>query len=141
MCATLAAMATWADVSTVCCALPEVEESASGGIRQWRVRGKAFVFERPLRRADLRELGDAAPSGDVLAAYVPDEGAKTALLADEPDVYFTTSHFDGYPVVLCRLERLDEQGLLELATEAWACRAPRRLVARTPLPGRDGGEA
>jgi len=134
-------MASWADVTRICTGLPEVEEATSGGgARQWRVRGKAFVFERPLRRGDLRELGDAAPSGNVLAAYVPDEGAKSALVSDEPDVYFTTSHFDGYPVVLCRLERLGQQALLELAGEAWACRAPRRLVARTPLPGDGGGK-
>src|SRR3712207_763062 len=110
-------MAGWGDVARICGSFPEVEQTSSSGTRRWHVRGRAFVFERPLRRADLRELGDAAPSGDVLAAYVPDEGAKIALVADEPDVYFTTSHFDGYPVVLCRLERLDEQALVELATE------------------------
>ena len=69
----------------------------------------------------------------MLAAHVPDEGAKTALIAEEPDVYFTTSHFDGYPAILCRLDRLDRQSLTELAAEAWACRAPRRLVAEHPL--------
>jgi hypothetical protein len=66
---------------------------------------------------------------------VPDEGAKRALIADEPDVYFTTSHFDGYPAVLARLDALDEAALTELAGEAWACRAPRRLVAERD----DGG--
>ena len=84
---------------------------------------------RPLRPRDLAELGDAAPTGPVVAAYVPDEGAKQALIAEEPDVYFTTSHFDGYPAVLCRLDRLDVPALTELAGEAWACRAPRRLVS------------
>jgi hypothetical protein len=66
----------------------------------------------------------------VVAAYVPDEGAKLALVAAEPDVYFTTSHFDGYPAVLCRLEELDQQALTELVTEAWVCRAPKRLAAQ-----------
>jgi hypothetical protein len=65
---------------------------------------------------------------------VPDEGAKTALVADEPDVYFTTHHFDGYPAVLCRLDELDDRSLTELVTEAWACRAPKRLVAETLGP-------
>ena len=127
-------MATWDDVARTCLALPEAEETTSGhGGRQWRVRGKAFVWERPLRRKDLAELGDAAPDGPALAAHVPDEGAKAALVADEPDVYFTTTHFDGYPIVLCHVDRLDRQALTELATEAWACRAPRRLVAEHPL--------
>jgi hypothetical protein len=88
-----------------------------------------FVWERPLRRKDLDELGSAAPTGPVLGARVPDEGAKRALVAEEPDVYFTTAHFDGYPAVLCRLDHLDEQALVELAEEAWACRAPKRLLA------------
>ncbi|SNR63528.1 MmcQ/YjbR family DNA-binding protein [Blastococcus mobilis] len=123
-------MADWDDVARVCLALPGTTESVAGsGGRQWLVRGKAFVWERPLRKKDLAELGDRAPVGHPLAAYVPDEGAKAALLAEEPDVFFTTSHFDGYPVVLCRHDRLDERSLTELAGEAWACRAPRRLVA------------
>jgi len=117
------------DVATVCLALPETTEVTSRGARQWRVKDKLFVWERPLRRSDLDELGDGAPDGTVLGARVPDEGAEAALIADEPDVYFTTHHFDGYPAVLCRLDRLDAQSLTELAAEAWACRAPRRLLA------------
>jgi hypothetical protein len=123
-------MATWDDVSRVCSALPQVVESTRGdGLRQWRVGDKLFVWERPLRRSDLAELGDGAPTGPVLGARVPDEGAKRALIADEPHVYFTTSHFDGYPAVLCRLDVLPDDELVELAAEAWACRAPKRLLA------------
>lgn len=85
--------------------------------------------ERPLHLVDLAELGDTAPTGPILVAYVPDEGAKQALLTAEPDVYFTTAHFDVVPVVQCRLEALDEQSLTELVGEAWACRAPHHLVA------------
>jgi hypothetical protein len=124
-------------VARACLALPEVGEGTSRGWRQWQVRGKAFVWERPLGKKDraelAAELGDAAPSGPVVAAYVPDEGAKLALVTEEPDVYFTTSHFDGYPAVLCRLEALDEESLTELAAEAWACRAPKRLLAEHPV--------
>ena len=121
------------DVARVCLALPETSEVASRSGRQWRVRDKLFVWERPLRRSDLEELGSAAPTGPVLGARVPDEGAKAALIADDPEVYFTTHHFDGYPAVLCRLDRLDAQALTELAAEAWACRAPRRLLAEHPI--------
>jgi hypothetical protein len=122
-------MAGWDDVARICLALPETTEATSYGSRAWKVRGKGFVWERPLRQKDLAELGAAAPTGPVIGAYVPDAGAKAALIAAEPDVYFTTSHFDGFPAVLCRLDALDEQSLTELAEEAWACRAPRRLVA------------
>jgi hypothetical protein len=123
-------MAGWDDVARICLALPEVVEATSGhGGRQWRVRDKTFAWERPLRKKDLAELGGQAPATPPLAAYVPDEGAKAALIAAEPDTYFTTSHFDGFPAVLCRLDRLDDETLAELVGEAWACRAPRRLVA------------
>jgi hypothetical protein len=122
-------MATWDDVARICLALPGTAEARSAsGRRRWSVRGRTFLRERPLHRKDLDELGADAPTGPILVASVPDEGAKAALLAAEPDVYFTTSHFDGSAVVLCRLDRLDEQALIELAGEAWAVRAPRRLV-------------
>lgn len=120
-------MATWDDVARACLGMPGTEEGTSWGRRAWKVRGKLFVWERPLRRRDLDELGDAAPHGPVLGAAVPDEGAKHALIADEPDVYFTTSHFDGYAAVLARLDALDLAALRELAGEAWACRAPKKL--------------
>jgi hypothetical protein len=122
-------MATWDDVARICLALPETSEGTSRGNRRWLVRDKGFVWERPLGKKDVAELGDAAPTGPVVAAYVPDEGAKQAMVTAEPDRYFTTSHFDGFPAVLCRLEALDPQSLTELAAEAWACRAPKRLVA------------
>jgi hypothetical protein len=123
-------MATWDDVARICLTLPGTTEVRSRDMRQWKVADKLFVWERPLRRRDLEELGDDAPAGPVLGARVPDEGAMRALIAEQPGVYFTTSHFDGYPAVLARLEELDETALTELAGEAWACRAPRRLLAQ-----------
>ena len=126
-------MATWDDVAAVCRELPGTSELRSAsGRRRWQVRGKTFLRERPLHRKDLDEMGDAAPTGPVLVAAVADEGVKAALLADEPERYFTTSHFDGWAAVLVRLDRLDLAALRELAVEAWAARAPRRLVAAYP---------
>ena len=131
-------MATWDDVAAVCLELPGTAEAVSAsGRRRWLVRGRTFLRERPLHHKDRVELGTNAPDGPILVASVPDEGAKAALIAAEPDVYFTTSHFDGWAAVLCRLDRLDEESLVELAGEAWAARAPRRLVAENPsLPER-----
>ncbi len=123
-------MATWDDVARACLALPGTTESTSYGNRAWKVGGTSFAWERPLRGRDLQELGPAAPDGPVLGASVPDEGAKHALIAEEPHVYFTTAHFDGYPAVLVRLDTIGEESLRELVGEAWACRAPKRLVAR-----------
>ena len=121
-------MATWADVRRLALALPGTTEGTSWGSASWKVRGRGFVWERPLRRADLEHLGDAAPVGPVLGAAVPDEGAKLALVTDDPAVYFTTPHFDGYPAVLVRLEEIDLPELAELVTEAWLARAPKRLA-------------
>lgn len=123
-------MATWDDVRRIALALPETTERGShDDLPAWRVRDKLFVWERPLRRADLDALGDAAPDGPILGARVPDLGAKEALLADDPEVYFTTPHFEGHPSVLVRLDRIGVEELTELVTEAWHTRAPKRLAA------------
>jgi hypothetical protein len=103
------------------------------------VRDKGFVWERPLRPADIRALGDAAPTGPILGARVEHLGAKEALLADDPDVFFTTPHFDGYPAVLVRLDRIALDELEELIVDAWLARAPKRVAQQyidTQLPPR-----
>jgi hypothetical protein len=121
-------VATWDDVRRLALAMPQADERVARDMRQWRVKEKLFVWERPLRRSDLEALGDSAPSGPILGARVEHLVAKDALLADEPDVFFTTPHFDGYPAVLVRLERIGLEDLEELIVEAWLARAPKRLV-------------
>jgi hypothetical protein len=121
-------VAKWDEVSRLALSLPGAQELTVRGLRQWKVNDKLFVWERPLRRADLEALGDAAPDGPILGARVEHEVAKQALLADDPEVFFTTPHFDGYPAVLVRLDRISDEGLREVVTEAWLVRAPKRLV-------------
>ena len=87
-------MATWEDVDRLAHRLPEVEGGTSYSNRAWKVKGKAFAWERPLRGMDLEALGDAAPDGPILGARVEHLVAKEALLADAPGVYFTTPHSD-----------------------------------------------
>jgi hypothetical protein len=132
-------VATWDDVDKLALALPETSADASRGLRHWNVRGKGFVWERPLRRSDLEALGDAAPDGPILGAHVEHLIAKEALLADDPNVYFTTPHFDGYAAVLARLEAIPVDELEELVTEAWLTRAPKR-VAKAYLESRPPAE-
>lgn len=119
---------TWDDVRRIALALPETDERLVRGLRQWRVRDRLFVWERPLRRADLEALGDAAPDGPILGARVEHLVAKEALLADAPDLFFTTPHFDGYPIVLVQLDLIGADDLEEVVTEAWLARAPPKLV-------------
>src|SRR4051794_7717854 len=109
-------------------AMPEATERVSRDMRQWAVKDKLFVWERPLHQSDLRALGDSAPDGPILGARVEHLVAKDALLADDPGVYFTTPHFDGYPAILVRLDRIRPEELEEVVVEAWLCRAPKRVV-------------
>lgn len=121
-------MAGWDDVRRIALALPGASETTSRGNCHWRVKDKNFVWERPLRRSDLEALGDDAPDGAILGAYVEHLLAKEAAIAAEPEVFFTTPHFDGFPAVLVRLERISAAGLDEVITEAWLVRAPKRMV-------------
>jgi hypothetical protein len=121
-------MADWDDVERIAAALPESAEEPMYGQRAWKVRGKGFVWERPLRKPDLEALGDAAPTGPILGARVEHEGVKQALIADDPGVFFTTPHFDGYPAVLIQLEHIGPDVLEEIVVDAWLARAPKRVA-------------
>ena len=122
------AVASWDDVRRIALALPETSERVSRDLRQWCVKDKLFVWERPLRRKDLEALGNEAPDGPILGARVEHLGAKEALLANDEGVFFTTPHFDGYPAILVRLEGIRVAYLDEVIVEAWLARAPKRLV-------------
>ncbi|WP_034087557.1 MmcQ/YjbR family DNA-binding protein [Streptacidiphilus albus] len=121
-------MATWDDVRRAALALPEASEREQRDAAQWRVKDKLFAWERPLRRTDLEALGLDAQEGPVLAVRVADEGVKRSLVAEDPEVFFTTPHFDGYAAILVRLDRIGPSELAELIVEAWLDRAPKRLA-------------
>ena len=121
-------MATWDDVRQIALGLPEAEERMSRDTRQWRVKDKLFVWERPLRRSDRKALGDAAPAGPILGVRTEHLVAKEAILQSDPAVFFTTPHFDGYPAVLVQLDRIAVPELREVIVEAWLARAPKRLA-------------
>ena len=126
--ATVPHVAAWQDVRERALALPQTSERSSRGNCQWRVREKLFVWERPLRAREVQELGAVAPQGPVLGARVENLIVKQALLACEPELFFTSSHFDGVAAVLVRLERIGARELDEVVLEAWLARAPPRLA-------------
>ena len=114
-------MPTWADVVTIGTGFPGVEESTSYGTPALKVRGKMMCRLRT--------------DPDALVVRVLDVGDREALLRGDPDVYFTTPHYDGYPYVLVRLESVEMDQLVELIEDAWRIRAPKRLVAEFDSPG------
>jgi len=121
-------VATWEDVARIVGGLPLTAEQSP---HDWRVGKKLVAWERPMRPSDREALargGSEPPEGDILGVRVSDEGVKFALIGDEPGVYFTTPHFDGYPAVLVNLAEIAVGDLEELITEAWLTQAPKTLV-------------
>jgi len=121
-------VATWDDVARIVAELALTSEPAP---HDWRVGKKLLAWERPLRPSEREALangGSEPPDGDILGVRVSDEGVKFGLIAEEPNVYFTTPHFDGYPVVLVKLAEIAVRDLEELVTEAWLTQAPKKLV-------------
>jgi hypothetical protein len=123
------------DVDEICAALPDTELGISWGDRPtWKVprgpKGKGFL----LYRAPGPTAVDPATGeryDDLLVITTPTEVEKNALVEDESTPFFTIPHFNGYSAVLVQQSRLGEitrQELEEVITDAWAAKAPARLV-------------
>jgi hypothetical protein len=132
-------VATWDDVRRLTGDLPGTVEESGGRTTSWRVGSKPYAWERLLRRGERESLGDDAPDGPALGLRTADPGVVDALVASRPDLYFTVAGYGVHPMVLLRVERASFEDLDEALTEAWLCRAPKRLREAFLSGARDGG--
>jgi hypothetical protein len=112
------------DVRRLALGLPHVVEIDSDGF-DFRVGDKGFVWSYPERLPGKPRV----IRSDIAVLFVGDESEKQALLLGEPDLFFTTPSYDGLPLVMLWLERVDVKRLTELVTDAWRMRAPPALAA------------
>jgi hypothetical protein len=124
---------TFDDVARLTTELPEVTEGVEKhrGHRTWVVGGKAFAWERPFSKADIKRYGaQTPPDGPILAIRTADLAEKEAILAAGPDAFFTIQHFNGYSAYLVQLDRVSAEALREALTDGWLACAPPALADR-----------
>jgi hypothetical protein len=117
-------MATEKDVRRIALSLPETTEKPWFNTPGFRVKDKGFLRIR-------------AEAEGGLVVFVADLGEKDAMLASDPEKFYTTPHYDGHPTILVNLKKVGVKELRELIVESWRCKAPKRVLEtyQDQLPG------
>lgn len=134
---TMTRRACAADIDEICSALPEVELGTSwGDVPTYKVplgdKGKGFLLYRPPHKSAI-DPATGEMYDDLLVIMMPTAAEKSALVEDDTTPFFTIDHFKGHNAVLVQQSRLGELArdeLVEIITDAWATKAPKRLVAK-----------
>jgi hypothetical protein len=122
-------MLTLEDVARIAAELPAVTPGERHGNLTWSVAGKAFAWDRPFSKADIRRFNTTTPpGGPILAVRVTDLVEKEAVLATSGKAFFTIPHFDGYAAVLIQLRHVELAELREAMVDAWLACAPPQLA-------------
>ena len=108
-------MVTVDDVRALALGLPgALERPSYRGRPSWRTKDRMFTWIRD--------------DPEALVVWVESEDDKEALVASDPDAFFTTPHYDGQPIVLVRLDAVDVEEVRELIIDSWRLRAPKSAV-------------
>jgi hypothetical protein len=124
---------TFDDVARLAAELPEVTEGEEKhrGLRAWEVAGKAFAWERPFSKADIKRYGDQTPpQGPILAIRTADRVEKEAILAEGKNGFFTIQHFNGFNAYLIQLAAVTAQDLRQALLDGWLAMAPADVAER-----------
>jgi hypothetical protein len=94
-------------IRRVALSFPGVEEATSYGTPAFRLGKKLLVRLHQDGRSLVLKVGDAT---------------RVHLLQADPDTFFVTDHYRGYPYVLAHLDRLSAADLHKLVERAIAAR-------------------
>ena|SRR5271170_4235881 len=100
-------------------ALPDVVETTMYGSAALKVRGNLLACI-PVNKSVEPDC----------AAFQIDFSLRASLIEENPDIYYVTDHYAGYPIVLVRMSRIKPRELRELLGLAWSFASSKKPARR-----------